>query len=183
MPSSASNGVTANVQYNYRFSDNVLFYIYSGYSSWEKFNVIFHEDLSEVQDQANFKTYTQDEHKLIPVYIGSRINFNNNKFFTSFVTLEAGYSHLSYNSYGVEKVINPGTGEITAYTTDRSTKTEVTENLLGIGAGIGLSHQLADNINILLAFKLNSHLNSGYYDFLSSKSTYTSLRLGLNVGI
>lgn len=183
MPMSSSKGFNTSIQYNYHFSNNIQFYIYSGYSSWDKYNIIILEDWSTVQKQTLFNSYSADNHILIPVYIGSRINFHTNKLFTSYVTFEIGYSHLSYNYYGIKKEINPITGEVLAYNVDLNTKKEMNENLLGIGAGVGLSHQIMENINIVLSFKLNSHLNSKYYSFLSSQGTYTAFNLGFNINI
>lgn len=183
MPMSSSKGLTASVQYNYRFSDHIRFYIYSVYSSWDKLRANFTENYSSIQQQTRFSTYIADDHILIPVYIGSRIDFNTNKLFTAFVTFEIGYSYLSYNSYGVTKEVNTTTGEVLAYNADLNSKKEITENLFGVGAGIGISRQLTDNLDIILSFKLNSSLNSEYYGFFSSHGTYTALSLGLNLGI
>jgi len=183
MPMNSSKGFNTSVQYNYNYSENIQFYVYSGYSSWDKFNVAFMEDLSIIQKQALFKTYNSDEHILIPVYIGSRINIHTNKFFTSFATFEIGYSYLSYNNYEIKQDINPTTGAVLSYNPDLSTKKEVKENLFGVGAGIGLYHPITENINVILAFKLNVQLNSKYYNVLNSKGIYTSVNLGFNFSI
>ncbi len=183
IPMSASNGFNSSIQFNYNFKQNIQLYIYSGYSSWDKFNVNYIEDYSTTQKQTLFETYTSDNHILIPVYIGSRINLHTNKLFTSFVTFEVGYSYLSYNSYDIKKEIDPVTGEVLSYNPDISTKKEVTENLIGLGAGAGISYPITENINIILSFKLNSQLNSKYYDFFSSEGTYTAFNLGINFKI
>ncbi|MFA5804261.1 MAG: hypothetical protein WC879_06425 [Melioribacteraceae bacterium] len=183
MPMSSSKGFNTSIQYNYHLSNNIQLYIYSGYSSWDKYNVNFIEDWSTVQKQTLFNSYSSDNHVLIPVYVGSRINFHTNKFFTSFATFEIGYSHLSYNSYDIKKEINPNTGEVLAYNADQNSKKEMNENLFGVGAGVGLSHPITENINIILSFKLNSQLNSKDYSFLSSKGTYTAINLGFNINL
>ena len=183
MPMSSSKGFNSTIQFNYKFNQNIQFYIYSGYSSWDKHNVNFMEDYSSVQKQTLFRTYISDNHSLIPVYMGSRINFNTNKLFTGFVTLEFGYSHLSYSNYSIKKEINLTTGEVLSYYPDISSKKEINENLFGLGAGVGLSHPITENINLLLAFKLNSQLNSKEYSFMSSKGTYTAINLGINFNI
>jgi opacity protein-like surface antigen len=183
MPMSASNGFTSSIQFNYNFNQNIQFYIYSGYSSWDKFYVNYIEDYSTTQKQTLFETYTSDNHILIPVYIGSRINFHTNKLFTSFVTFEVGYSYLSYNSYNIKKEIDPATGEVLSYNPDLSTKKEITENLIGLGAGAGISYPISKNINIILSYRLNSQLNSKYYDFFSSEGTYSAFNLGFNFSI
>ncbi|MCF8259417.1 MAG: hypothetical protein K9J12_01470 [Melioribacteraceae bacterium] len=183
MPMSSSKGFNTSIQYNYHLSNNIQLYIYSGYSSWDRFNVIFTEDWSTIQKQTHFSTYISDNHILIPVFIGSRINFHSSKLFTSFATFEIGYSNLSYDNYGIKKEINPVTGEVLSYNPDLRTKKEITENLLGIGAGVGLSHTITENINIILSFKLNSQLNSKDYSFLSSRGTYTAINLGFNFNL
>jgi len=183
IPMSSSKGFNANVQYNYGLNKDIQFYIYTGYSSWDKYNVNFTEDWSPIQKQTIFKTYTSDDHILIPLYIGGRFSIQSNKFFTTFATFEIGYSHLSYNSYEIKKEIGVETGEVVAYIPDQNTKKELNENLLGIGTGVGLSHQIIEGMNIVLYFKINSHINSTNYGFLSSKGTYTVINLGFNFNI
>ena len=183
LPASSSNGINASIQYNYQFNNHILFYIYTGYSSWDKFNVYFAEQWSTLQTHTIFSSFKSDSHILIPVYAGSRINVHTNKFFTAFLTFEIGYAHLSYNDYQINKEIDPVSKVVLSYQTDRNTKREVTENLIGIGAGIGISRQLIDHINLVLSYKLNNHINSKYYDFLSSKATYSAFNLGLNFSI
>jgi len=179
-PMSSSNGLTGIIQYNYSINKQIYLYIYSGYSSWDRFNITFLEDHSEVQKQTKFISYSADQHKLIPVYIGSRINFHTNKLFTSFVNLEIGYSYLSYNSYTNRKSVDPETGEVLSYYVDGSTKEEITENLIGVGIGAGISHPVTENLNLILTFKLNSYLNSEYYGFFRAKGTYTMFLAGFS---
>jgi len=177
IPRSSSNGLSTSIQYNYSINSNIQFYIYSGYSNWDKYYAHF---LWESSSLHNFSTYIADKHILIPLYIGSRINIHTNKLFTFFTTIEAGYSYLSYNAYGFIKEVDPGTGVVLDYKTDLNTKEKRNENLFGVGAGIGLSHPISNNMNVILAFKLNSQINSSYYSFFSSQGTYTAFNLGFN---
>lgn len=183
IPMSASKGLSTSIQYNYSFNSNIQFYIYSGYSNWDKFNASFLEEGSALQKQTHFSTYIADNHILIPLYIGSRINIHTNKLFTFFTTIEAGYSYLSYNAYGFKKEIEPGTGVVLAYNTDLNTKKKTNENLFGVGVGVGLSHQINNNMDVILSFKLNSQINSSYYSFFSNQGTYTAFNLGFNFNI
>lgn len=183
IPHSSSNGFTGSLQYNYSLSDNIMLYLNSGFSSWDKHYVAFLEEYSEIQKKTYFETYSADEHLLIPVYIGGRMNLHTNKLFTAFGTFEIGYSYLSYNSYNITKVIDEDTGEILAYNTDPNSGEKITENLFGVGIGAGLMRELLNNINIVLSFKLNSHLNSNYYNFLSREGTYTAFNMGFNFNI
>ena len=180
---SASKGISTSIQYNYSFNSNIQFYIYTGYSNWDKFNASFLEQSSSLQKQTHFSTYIADKHILIPIYIGSRINIHTNKLFTFFTTIEAGYSYISYNAYGFIKEVDPGTGVVLAYNTDLNTKEKRSENLFGVGAGVGLSHPITSNMNVILSFKLNSQINSSNYSFFSNQGTYTSFNLGFNFNI
>ncbi|HVO75815.1 MAG TPA: hypothetical protein VMT35_17440, partial [Ignavibacteriaceae bacterium] len=74
-------------------------------------------------------------------------------------------------------------GGILAYNADQSSGSKITENLFGAGIGAGLTRELVNNMDIVLSFKLNSHLNSDYYNFLSREATYTSFNLGLMFNI
>lgn len=183
IPRSASKGLSISIQYNYSFNRNIQFFIYTGYSNWDKYNASFLEQSSSLQRQTHFSTYIADKHIMIPIYIGSRINIHTNKLFTFFTTIEAGYSHLSYNAYGFIKEVDPGTGVVLAYNTDLNTKEKRNENLFGVGAGVGLSHPITSNVNVILSFKLNSQINSSYYNFFSNQGTYTSFNLGFNFSI
>jgi hypothetical protein len=181
LQASASTGFNATLQYNYQFNDNIQFYIYSGYYSWDEFYVNFYEDLTPPQKETHFRTYSEDNHTLIPLYIGSRVNLHTNKLFTLFASFEIGYSNLNYNSYQIEKIIDTTNGVVISYQPDLSTKEEVNENLLGIGIGAGITREITQSINIVLYYKLNSQINSKYYDALSSKATYSTINLGINI--
>ncbi len=183
LPRSSSNGFTLSVQYNYSLNDAVHFYVYSGYSYWDKFKVRYLEDYTSLQNTNHFETYSADEHSLVPVYVGGSINLHNNKIFTAFATVEGGFSHLSYNRYKIDKIVDSETGVVTTYKPDLSTGQKINENLWGIGLGFGLFHQIADDMNLVFTFKVNSSLNSSYYKFLSNHATYTAYNLGVNFKI
>jgi hypothetical protein len=182
-PISSSNGLTTSLQYNYSINPTISLYVYSGYARWDKHYVIYKEDVSPVQRQQYFKTYSSDDHILIPIYLGSRIDLNTNKLFTSFVNLEIGYSYLRYNSYNHWKSINPATGEVMSYSPDPFTKKEIVEHIFGLGVGVGLSHPMTESVNLLFTFKLNSNITSNYSSIFSSRTTYTIFSAGFNVNI
>ena len=182
-PSGSPVGINSSIQFNYAFNKNMQFYIYSGYSYWDKYNVNFTESLSTIQQITNFRTYLSDHHILFPVYLGAKLNFAKNKIFSAYTLFEAGYSHLSYNSYFVKKKVDPQTGQVLYYYTDKSTKRKVNANLFGFGVGIELMHEFTKNLGVMLSFKLNSQLNSGTFKIINGEGTYTSLNLGINVKI
>ncbi|MFO7524530.1 MAG: hypothetical protein R6W68_03675 [Ignavibacteriaceae bacterium] len=182
-PMSSSNGLTTSLQYSHSIDSNISLYVYSGYASWDKHYVIYKEDLTLVQKKQHFRTYSSDGHILIPVYFGSRIDLHTNKLFTSYVNLEIGYSYLSYSSYNHWKSINPETGEVLSYSPDPFTKKEIVENIFAFGIGVGLSHPVTDNVNLIFTLKLNSNLSSNHSSLFGSRATYTILATGFNVKI
>lgn len=179
----SSDGASFSMQYNYLLSSKINLYFSAGYSFWDKFNVTYREELNPPQRQEYFKTYNEDNHSLIPLIIGAKYNFHSNKFFTSFIIFEAGYSHLSYNSYNNIQIKNLTTGEVIAYDVDLNSKKENSYNLFNIGIGSGLSHSLSQSLDVILSFKINSNFNGNEIGFLSTKGTYSAWQLGLNVKI
>lgn len=183
MPMSSSKGLTGIIQFNYPLTSTINLYLYTGYSTWDQYKVTFIEDYSVIQRETIFQSYSADDHKLIPFYIGSRINLHTNKLFTSFISCEIGYSYLSYNSYKNWKSINPETGEVQGYYTDGSTRTKIRENLFGIGIGVGLARPLSENLSLVLSYKLNSNINSSYNGLFSTRGTYSQFLVGFGFKI
>jgi hypothetical protein len=180
-PMSSSKGLSASLQYNYSLTTSISLYFNSGYASWDKHYVTYKEALSPVQQKQHFKTYSSDDHKLISINLGGRINLHTNKLFTSFVDLEAGYSFLSYNSYNHWKSVNPETGEVLGYSPNPF-PAEIKENIFGIGAGAGLSHPMTKNVNLIFIYKLNSNLTSDYSGIFGS-FIYSMFSAGFNINI
>lgn len=182
-PMNSSKGFSTSLQYNYSLNSSVQFYAYSGISYWGKNHVIHEMDYSEIQNNQFITSYDTDEHLLIPVYIGSRINLHSDKLFTTFINLEAGYSHLSYNAYDNVKVVDENTGRVVEFYADPKSKRKVNDNLFGLGAGVGISHEIAQGLELMISYKLNSFINSNYNGFFTSRGTYNTLVLGFNYSI
>jgi opacity protein-like surface antigen len=182
VPMNSSNGLSASAQLNYSMNPVFSLYIYSGIAQWDKFKIKFYDDRTVYSGIGPhyFDSYSSDDHILIPVYIGSRINFHTNNLFTSFINFEIGYSYLSYNSYDQQEEVNPETREVVGYYPDYTTKKENRESLFGVGIGAGLSHPISKSIDLLLAFKLNSYVNGNYNGLFSTRGTYTAFIAGLN---
>lgn len=175
--------MTGSAQFNYLFNDQIKFYTYTGFSTWDKNNIVIRE-VKEVfhNDEKLFhNTYNEDNHILIPIYIGGKINLHTNSLFTSFINIELGFSFLSYNSYELWKSVDPETGEVFGYY--QGMKTENKENLFGVGIGAGLSHPISGTTDLLLSFKLNSHVNEKYPGLFSRRGTYTTFTVGFNFNI
>ncbi|MBZ0177952.1 MAG: hypothetical protein K8F36_01585 [Melioribacteraceae bacterium] len=182
-PKSSTDGFSTAVQFNFNQNATISFYASVGYSSWNKFYVNFIEEWSPIQKETHFKTHISDEHIMIPLYFGSKVNFHTNKYFTSFINIELGYSYLKYNSYDYWRSINPETGEVLGYYPDSSTKEEIKDNIIGLGVGLGISHPMSSNMNLILSVKLNSNIYSKYSDMFNSRETYMSFLAGFSFNI
>ncbi len=182
-PVNSSKGLVGLIQFNYSLNPQFIFYLYSGYSTWDQYVVNFKENGTAIQKRFDFSSYSSDDHKLIPVYFGSRINVHTDKLFTLYLNFELGYSYLTYQSYKNLKSVNPETGEILGYYVDQSTRKEMRENLFGVGIGAGLSHPITSNSSAIISAKLNSFLNSNNYGLLSARGTYLMVLAGFNFSI
>ena len=180
-PRSSSNGFSSSIKYSYSLNSTFNIYTYVGYNSWDKFNVVYAVDLTGPQTKALFQSYSSDNHVLIPIYIGNKINLHTNKLFTSFFDVEIGYSYFNYNSYDNVESVDIHTGEIVDYKIVEDSKIEVTDHLFGIGIGAGLSHPITNSINLIISYRLNSNFNSGDFGLFSAKGTYSTLFTGLNI--
>ena len=183
MPMSSSRGLTTSVQFNYSLNPKVELYGYIGYSSWDYYKVVFYEDWSKVQQQQYFTVSPETDHVLVPVYLGSKINLHTNKLFTAFANVEAGYSHLTYYSYNVIKIIDPETNAVVTYQINPGTQEKMSENLFGLGIGAGISHPMTKKLNLVFSFKLNTYINSNYFGLFSTRGTYTTFLAGFNYSI
>lgn len=184
-PMSSSTGLTGSVQLNYALNERIKLYVYTGYSEWDKYNIVIQlvKEFYSNNEKMFFNSYSADDHILIPVYIGSSVNLHTNKLFTSFLTAEIGYSYLSFNSYDQMRSVNAETGEVLSYRPDVTTKKENKENLFGIGIGAGLFHPISDNTELIFSFKLNSYVNNNLPGLFSRRGTYTAFSAGFNFNI
>jgi hypothetical protein len=182
-PTHTYKGLIGSVQITYPLNKTINLYFYSGYSSWDKNKVKILQEWSPIQHETTFTSYSEDNHNLIPIFVGAKINFHENKIFTAFINAELGYSYLTYNYYRNLKEIDPTTGEVLSYYADRSSKQIVKENLWGCGIGIGLSHPLTRKVNLIFEYKLNSYFNSKYSDFFGPEITWSIFAAGFNVSI
>jgi opacity protein-like surface antigen len=110
---------------------------------------------------------------MIPLYIGGRYYFNNSSTFRPYVNIELGITHLAYSSYDLSKTNNPD-GSRTLIPTYKSKQNET---FFGAGMGLGASHNIGDNLELLLEFRFNTLKNSSY-DWLSSGRTLRAFQFG-----
>lgn len=189
-PRSASNGFSGSVQFNLPLNTSTSLYLSTGYSSWDKYNMVFRfEGSSQEYSKSEYPTFLEDEHLMIPVFIGIKKDVHTTELFTTFLNFEVGYSHLKFNRYYKWNEIRKWNeydndwGAITDYVPDEASKREIKLNLYGFGFGAGLVHSINSNLNILLSFKINTNLSSDFEGIFSTKGTYTSLLAGLNFSI
>ena len=182
-PANSSSGLSSTVQFNYFLNPDVSFYLFTGYSAWDQNHVTFLEDWSQLQKQTMFKSYTSDEHRFIPLFVGSKVNFNTNKIFTAFFIAEIGYAHLTYKSYNNLKTISPDNGVVLDYYVDVSSAKNNSEELFGIGFGAGVTRQLSEKLEMILSYKINSLINSYYQGLFNPKGRYSIFLAGFSFKI
>lgn len=181
-PMSSSRGLITTLQYNYHLNERFQIYIYTGYAAWDQFRITYHADLGPGQGQQLFTSSSAEDHNLIPLYIGSRVNFHTNSWLTSFVNFEAGYSHLNYIKYRNQINTEPETGKIVGFF-HFGPGVKMSEDLFGLAIGAGISHPLNKNLNLIFSYKLNSFLNIKDNPFLSTRSTYSSFSAAFSLNI
>lgn len=183
MPMSSTRGLQGTLQYNYKLNPKVQFYITTGYAAWNYFNIYYHADLqSSRQRQQVFKSHSANDHELIPLYLGTRINLQTNNWLTSFVNFEFGYSHFSYyrNKNFLDK--DPDTGVVYGFFAGGNIAREV-ENLFGAAIGVGISHPLTKSSYLIFTYKVNSFVNVKGNSILSTRSTNSSFSAGFDFNI
>lgn len=96
MPLSSSRGLMTNLQYNYQYNSRFSFYLYTGYGAWDQFKIQYIAESKPGQNQILFEAAYADEHKIIPLGAGAKLNFHSTSWLTTFVSMEVNYAHLSY---------------------------------------------------------------------------------------
>ncbi len=181
-PKGSSTGLSGLIQFNYPLNEKISFYLYTGSSVWDKKKSMYMKDFATNDNEMILHSYSADDHSLVPVYIGSSFNMHTNNFCTAFLNVELGYSYLSFNSYNYELYKHPETGEVLGFYADQKTRKNVTQNLVGLGLGAGISHPMTDDVDLTITFKLNNVLNANNWLF-NYEGTYTMLLAGLNFNI
>ncbi|MHB1688478.1 MAG: hypothetical protein ACYCVH_14060 [Ignavibacteriaceae bacterium] len=171
----SSQGLLGSVQLNYNYNTNIYFYLYTGLGSWDR-TYFSYWDKKHYISQIG---YSEDKHKMTPVYAGVRIYINRNKIVNLFVDGEIGIVFLNYNKYDQQKFVNPD-GQIEYLPVSHSKESE---DLLGLGAGVGVSHNLGTKFILLLELKLNSIANSNYSSLFGVAGASTTIQFGFSFNI
>jgi len=175
--SNSSNGLVGTVQLNFNQPGIIHFYIYSGFGAWDRTYFTYYDE-SKISNKS-ITDYSEANHIIIPLYAGARLFLHRNKMINLFVDGEAGLVFLSYTKYNQQRFVNPD-GTIEYLPVSRP---QQSETLFGLGAGVGISHELANKVVLLLEFKLNTNANSSYSKLFSTAGTSTTVQFGFGFNI
>jgi len=171
-PFKSFSGFLGKAQVNYAYSIDNSFYAGFSNSSWAKNEVTIHDP----SGKTFYDVYSEYDHSLYSIFAGNRMIFLRYKTLSLFNDLEIGYQILNYIKTFPQRILNPdGTVE---YLTDYNTQKNVTENLFGLGAGIGITNKITTQAELLLSIKLNSYVGSNYTGLLGSRNTYLTFMGG-----
>ena len=168
----SDNGIIGTIQFNHSINSSFSIYAYSGILYWNNNNITY-DNGAVYKGGAAFNnlqhTYTEDSHKLIPFYAGAKYFFNNSSVFRPFVNIEIGFSYLAFNSYDLNQINNPD-GTVIFEPTNKTAKHDT---FFGAGVGIGATHDIGNNLELLLEFRFNTLKNSNYEWFSSGRTLRT----------
>ena len=167
----SNEGLLGTLQYNFQTGKNLEIYSYSGIMTWNKNKISY---FSVGEHSIPKETYTEDNHRMIPLYLGARYYFNNASSFRPFFVIEAGLAFLSFNSYQLQTINNPD-GSRTMVPADKSSQNET---LFGAGLGLGATHNLGESLQLSVELKINALKNSRF-NWFSSGGTMRSFQVGL----
>ena len=157
-PFDASSGLAGNVQLNYNVSENLELYFNTGYSKWYENNILYSNGY-----RVETTVYDEDNHRMIPIEIGTRYMFNENKLFETFFDAQIGMCYLVYDHYKIQSRVNPD-GKTEVYV-DGMDQADVEQYLLSLGVGLGVMRKIADNIKLIVGTKVKTIVNSDYNGF------------------
>lgn len=178
LPRAASSGETFQLQINHELNEEFQLYFYGGFANWGGYEIRYTLERSETQKFDFAVVEIQDGHKLIPFMFGVNYNLKSNKYFSSFISFEIGYSNLSYNIYDIESRINDN-DEIYDYYPLRDTKTRITENLIDAGIGLGVNVPLTEEFELIGKYNFNFHLSSEHDGPQNNRNQFGFFNIGI----
>ncbi len=126
--------------------------------------------------QTFYDVYSEYNHSLYSVLAGNRFIFYKFKTISVFNDFELGYQSLNYIRTFPQRILNPdGTIE---YLTDYSKQKNITENLFGLGVGLGLKNSITSKVDLIILIKLNSYVNSSFHGLFGSANTFAAFTGG-----
>ncbi len=172
-PFKSYGGFNGKAQLNYSYSINNDLYASFSFASWARNIGTIHDP----DGQTFYNIYSEYDHSLYSIFAGNRMILFRYKALSLFNDIEIGYQILNYTRIFPQRIINPdGTIE---YLTDYSKKKNITENLFGLGAGLGIKNRITSQIDLLLSIKLNSYVGSNYTGLLGGPNTFITFMGGL----
>jgi len=151
-PLSGIQGFTTSVGFEKQLSATLSIYCYAGNIYWNHDNFLYGNNLSD------YTNYT-DDNNIYSFYGGTRFLLSTIRTFRIYTDLELGYNYMTYNAYNLIEFTDPLTHQ-KSYLTDIKSRDKITENLLGFGVGLGVSHQLTEKAGFYLEIKRNQLFNN-----------------------
>jgi hypothetical protein len=176
-PINSQNGLIGLVKFLYNYSDDFNLFTNVGYGFWDKNHIGFNYETYSTQ-----KENDEDEHLLIPIYVGGRYYFNRNKIINGFLETELGINILQYNKYEII-IFKIPEKNVTIITQDYNSKKVNSKISLGLGIGLGLVHLLSDGVSLNLGIKLSVLNNYNNYSPIKGLLVFKTLYAGFNCNI
>lgn len=146
-PSNSQNGPLAAIQLTHSIDDNWSLYASVGFSRFDKNRVFTFRYLTDPL------SYSEDSHELYNFSVGGRLILNTIKTFKIFADFEIDYNYLKYNEYEMFLIYDEITYAITGFYPNIESKKQTSEELYGVGVGIGFIQQLSPNYAFSLEYK------------------------------
>jgi len=177
-PFNSSSGLTGSIQVNRSLNENLQLFLNAIYGQWDKYNIYYMPEFysPEFQHNGPYKTYSEDDHTLFTINLGTRFFLHENKIINLFFDAQIGISLLSYNQYDLYEIEYP-TGEV-VLDPDLSSAVEINETLFTFGFGPLFERKINSSFSLYLSAKINTMLNAGDTELLSKRGTYFLVAAG-----
>lgn len=162
-PVNSQTGVSGIFQYNHQFGDKLSYYTYTGIFWWDRNNV--HYLSSSANDAYWKKTYSEEDHFIIPVYAGIKYFFHNSSSFNPYFMAELGTGYFTYNSFNL--LLNASADPEGTIIASQSNKTRKNDFFFGAGFGIGILHNLDSSFQFSMEIKITT-IKSSQHNLFSS---------------
>ncbi len=150
MPTTGQTGTLIGLEVTHKINNTWSLYLSSGILNWNRNKVLLSWDYSDLS------SYNEDNHQMYPIYIGTRMVISNIKTFQIYANLELGYNYLKYNSYQNFIITDESTKKILAFYVNQASRRETSENLIGVGFGLGFVQNISNSFSFLVEYKRNT---------------------------
>lgn len=177
-PINSSPGLTGTAQINHFLNEDLQLFLNGLYGQWDKYNIYYMPEFysSEFQNNGPYKTYSEDDHTLFSINLGTRFFLHENKIINLYFDAQIGISLLSYNEYDLYEIEYP-TGQI-ILVPDLSSAVEINETLFAFGFGPLFERKINSSFSLYLSARINTMLNAGDTELFSKRGTYFLVSAG-----